>query len=244
MHVLDIGCGWGGLALYLAERANVRVHGISLSREQLEVCKSRAAAKGLSGQVTFDLLDYRDITQEYDRIVSVGMFEHVGLPNYACFFEAIARHLAPGGVALVHAIGRAHGPSNTSSWIRKYIFPGGYAPALSEVAPHIEKSGLWIADLEILRLHYAETLRLWRERFLERIDRLPSGCDERFVRMWDYYLSVSEMSFRHFGFMAFQAQLAKEASSVPITRDYLNRGFEQRPGPRLADAGLLSPQEA
>lgn len=220
-QVLDIGCGWGGLALYLARTAGVRVHGITLSREQLEVCRLRAAAEGLADKVSFELADYRDVTRTYDRIVSVGMFEHVGVPNFPAFFERVSRLLAPDGVALIHAIGRAHGPSTTSAFIRKYIFPGGYAPALSQVLPAIEHSGLFTTDVEILRLHYARTLELWRQRFLANLHRLDEGHDARFARMWEFYLAASEMSFRYFGFMIFQIQLAAGVAALPLTRSYM-----------------------
>lgn len=242
-EVLDIGCGWGGLALYLARTAGVKVHGITLSREQLEVCRLRAAAEGLNDKVSFALVDYRDLTRTYDRVVSVGMFEHVGVPNYPAFFGQVSRLLRPGGVALIHAIGRAHGPSTTSAFIRKYIFPGGYAPALSQVLPAVEQSGLWTTDVEILRLHYARTLELWRQRFLANLHRLEEGHDARFVRMWEFYLAASEMSFRYFGFMIFQIQLAADVSALPLTRGYMDEDerarshVEAAASPRLRGTG-------
>lgn len=222
-RVLDIGCGWGGTALFLAQAEDVEVHGITLSREQLSVCQSRAAALGLQDRVTFSLTDYRDVMGPYDRIVSVGMFEHVGAPQYETFFDTVSKLLTPSGVAVLHSIGRAAGPSSTSAWMRKYIFPGGYAPAVSEIMPIVEHSGLWLTDLEILRMHYAETLKAWRERFLASVAArgLPPGYDERFYRMWDFYLAASEMSFRHCGFMVFQAQLARDPHALPLTRDYM-----------------------
>jgi cyclopropane-fatty-acyl-phospholipid synthase len=219
--VLDIGCGWGGLALTLARTEGVRVLGITLSSEQLEVARRRAVEAGLQDRVTFELRDYREIEGTFDRIVSVGMFEHVGTPHYQVFFTQLSRLLKSDGVALLHSIGRMYGPDVTSSWIRKYIFPGGYIPALSEVIPAIEGAGLWLTDLEILRLHYAKTLRAWRERFVAGADRLDSSYDNRFKRMWEFYLAVSEMSFRHGGMMVFQAQLAREVDVVPTTRDYM-----------------------
>ncbi len=221
LRVLDIGCGWGGLALSLARAENVRVHGITLSQEQLAVARGRAEAEGLSDRVTFDLIDYRQVEGRYDRIVSVGMFEHVGPPQYPTFFETVARLLEPSGVALVHSIGKMHGPAPTNSWIRKYIFPGGYIPAVSEIMRPLERSGLWLTDLEILRLHYAETLRAWRERFMQRQAQLSGLYDDRFRRMWEFYLAGSEMSFRHHGYMVFQAQLSKAIDAVPLTRGYL-----------------------
>ncbi|MBI3506626.1 MAG: class I SAM-dependent methyltransferase [Proteobacteria bacterium] len=238
MRVLDIGCGWGGLALDLARHCDVEVHGITLSREQLEVARRRAAAEGLAGRVRFSLTDYRDVAGEYDRIVSVGMFEHVGTGHYREYFGAIRRLLAPDGVALLHAIGRSDGPGVSNAWIRKYIFPGGYSPALSEVLPTIEKSGLWTTDIEILRLHYAETLRHWRERFLANWHRTDAGYDQRFRRMWEFYLAASEMSFRHDRLMVFQIQLARDVASVPVTRDYMFA--EER---RLAGAGAPEMRE-
>jgi len=229
-RVLDIGCGWGGLALSLAQAEQVEVLGITLSREQLEVARRRAYRAGLAGRVKFELLDYRDVNDRFDRIVSVGMFEHVGVPNYAAFFARIRELLPSSGIAVLHSIGRAFGPSTTSHWIRKYIFPGGYIPALSQVIPHVERSGLWVTDLEILRLHYANTLRLWRERFLDNWDTVAKLYDGRFCRMWEYYLVASEMSFRYAGFMVFQMQLAASVDDVPLTRDYLSEA-ERDVGP-------------
>ena len=228
MRVLDIGCGWGGMALYLAEQHQVRVHGITLSHEQLAVAQARARAKGLQDRVSFELIDYRKLGQTFDRIVSVGMFEHVGAPHFQTYFDAVRERLSPDGVALVHSIGRMRGPSRTSGFIRRHIFPGGYVPALSEVMPMVERSGLWLTDLEVLRLHYAETLRHWRERFMARRDRLPPQYDERFQRMWEFYLASSEMGFRYHGFMVFQLQLSASIGAVPLTRDYLTAGEQMR----------------
>ncbi len=227
-RVLDIGCGWGGLALSLARYADVRVYGITLSREQLAVARQRACEAGLENQVKFDFLDYREVSGKFDRIVSVGMFEHVGKPQYYRFFNTISRLLEDDGVALIHSIGRKDGPDLTNAWIKKYIFPGGYIPALSDVLPAIERSGLWLTDLEILRLHYAQTLRHWRERFLAQRGRLREIYDERFCRMWEFYLAISEMSFRYYGFMVFQAQLTRQIATVPLTRDYLFRSEENQ----------------
>ena len=226
-RVLDIGCGWGGMALTLARTEDVKVLGITLSKEQLAVAQERARAAGLTDRVSFELIDYRQLQGTFDRIVSVGMFEHVGTPQYPTYFEQVRRLLNPNGVALIHSIGKTHGPSPTNSWIRKYIFPGGYIPALSEVMKPIEQSGLWITDLEILRLHYAETLRAWRERFLQRQAQLSNIYDDRFRRMWEFYLAGSEMSFRHYGFMVFQVQLARSIDTVPLLRDYMHDA-EQR----------------
>jgi cyclopropane-fatty-acyl-phospholipid synthase len=220
-RVLDIGCGWGGLALYLAKECNVEVTGLTLSTEQLDGARHRAAAAGLAERVKFELLDYRQVQGIYDRIVSVGMFEHVGVVHYQTFFRKLREVLAPNGVALLHSIGRSDGPGSTNPWIRRYIFPGGYSPALSEVVPVIERTGLYITDVEILRLHYAETLKAWRQRFLANRDRVLQLYDERFCRMWEFYLAASEIAFRYQGHIVFQVQLAKQVDAVPLTRDYI-----------------------
>jgi cyclopropane-fatty-acyl-phospholipid synthase len=219
--VLDIGCGWGGLALYLARECGVSVTGLTLSTEQLKVAQRRATAAGLADRVRFELLDYREAKGRYDRIVSVGMFEHVGVVHYPAFFRKVKELLAEDGVALLHSIGRQDGPGNTNPWIRKYIFPGGYSPAVSEVVPVVERTGLWITDIEILRLHYAETLRAWRARFNANRERIRALYDERFCRMWEFYLAGSEIAFRHQGHINFQMQLAKKVDTVPLTRDYI-----------------------
>ena len=219
--VLDIGCGWGGLALYLATECDVEVSGLTLSAEQHAVAERRAAAAGLSDRVRFHLRDYREERGTYDRIVSVGMFEHVGVNHYGRFFAQLKSMLNRDGVALLHAIGRMDGPGSTNPWLRKYIFPGGYSPALSEVTPAAEKARLWITDIEILRLHYAETLRNWRVRFERNRDRIRSLYDDRFCRMWELYLTGSEIAFRRQGHIVFQMQLAKAVDTVPLTRDYM-----------------------
>jgi cyclopropane-fatty-acyl-phospholipid synthase len=220
-RVLDIGCGWGGLALYLAKECGVSVTGLTLSTEQLRVAERRAAAAGLGDRVRFELRDYREMQGSFDRVVSVGMFEHVGVVHYAEFFAKVKQLLAEDGVALLHSIGRQDGPAQTNPWLRKYIFPGGYSPAMSEVVPVVERSGLWITDIEILRLHYADTLRAWRTRFNANRERIRALYDERFCRMWEFYLAGSEMAFRHQGHMNFQMQLAKKIDAVPLTRDYM-----------------------
>ncbi|HEX3401756.1 MAG TPA: cyclopropane-fatty-acyl-phospholipid synthase family protein [Acetobacteraceae bacterium] len=221
LSVLDIGCGWGGLALTLARDHGATVTGITLSKEQLSEARARAAAEGLTDRVSFELLDYRKLDRRFDRIVSVGMFEHVGVVHYRTFLDTVARSLKPDGVALLHAIGRSDGPGFTNPWIAKYIFPGGYCPALSEVIPPIEKSGLVATDIEVLRLHYAETLRNWRRRFAANRDTIASLYDERFCRMFEFYLCGSEIAFRREGHMVFQVQLAHDQSAVPLTRDYI-----------------------
>ncbi|HWP26425.1 MAG TPA: cyclopropane-fatty-acyl-phospholipid synthase family protein [Xanthobacteraceae bacterium] len=220
-RVLDIGSGWGGLALYLAEFCGARCTGITLSQEQLARSHARAAERGLSNAVKFRLQDYRDIDEKFDRIVSVGMFEHVGVGHYEAFFRKCAKLLAEDGIMVLHSIGRPEGPNVTNPWIAKYIFPGGYIPALSEVVPAIERSGLLIADIEILRLHYAETLKNWRERFLAHREEAERLYDARFVRMWEFYLAAAEMSFREQAMMVMQIQITKRQDVVPLTRDYI-----------------------
>jgi cyclopropane-fatty-acyl-phospholipid synthase len=222
-RVLDIGCGWGGLALYLAEHCGARVTGITLSEQQHARARVRAAEKGLSGQVEFRLQDYRDVPETFDRIVSVGMFEHVGVGFYDAFFRKCRALLDDNGVMLLHSIGRSEGPNVTNPWIAKYIFPGGYIPALSEVLPAVERAGLLVTDIEILRLHYAETLKSWRERFLAQREQVERLYDDRFVRMWEFYLAASEMAFREQAMMVLQMQLTKRQGVVPMTRDYIMR---------------------
>jgi cyclopropane-fatty-acyl-phospholipid synthase len=221
LRVLDIGSGWGGLALTLARDFGARVTGITLSAEQLAESRARASAEGLADRVSFEMMDYRAVNQRFDRIVSVGMFEHVGVGHYRSFFDTVARCLEDGGVALLHAIGRGDGPGSTNPWIAKYIFPGGYCPALSEVLPPIEASRLVVTDIEILRMHYAETLRHWRRRFAANRDAIAALYDERFCRMFELYLSGSEVAFRREDHMVFQIQLAHHQTSVPLTRDYV-----------------------
>jgi len=219
--VLDIGSGWGGLALYLARESRSDVTGITLSSEQLSVANERRAKAGLDDRVHFFLRDYRLEQGRYDRIVSVGMFEHVGTIHYKTFFRKIESLLADDGVALLHSIGRMEPPGTTSPWLRKYIFPGGYSPALSEVLRAIEPTGLWVTDIEILRLHYAETLKAWYERFQANREAIRALYDERFCRMWEFYLLGCEIAFRHWHQMVFQIQLTKRPDAVPLTRDYM-----------------------
>ena len=220
-RVLDIGCGWGGLALHLAGQHGARVNGVTLSQEQHRIAEQRASAAGLAEQVRFRLQDFRHVSGTFDRIVSVGMFEHVGVPHYRDFFATLRERLSDDGVALVHTIGRVDGPGATNPWITKYIFPGGYCPALSEVLAAIERSGLYVTDIEVWRLHYADTLRAWRKRFEANLDRVREIYDERFCRMWRFYLVASELAFRHDNQVVFQIQLAKKQDAVPLTRDYL-----------------------
>lgn len=221
MSVLDIGCGWGGMALTLARDHGVRVQGITLSEEQLKIARARAEAAGVTDRVRFDLPDYRAVEGRFDRIVSVGMFEHVGAPQFRTYFRTVKRLLAPDGIALIHTIGRESPPGTTNPWIVKYIFPGGYIPALSEVMAAIEHESLATADVEVWRLHYAYTLRHWHDRFMARRAEASALYDERFVRMWKFYLVSSEQTFRHWGNVVFQIQLAHDPGTVPITRDYL-----------------------
>jgi len=240
-RVLDIGSGWGGLSLYLAEMAGANVTGVTLSTEQLQVSNARAAEKKLSAK--FFLEDYRDVCGPFERIVSVGMFEHVGVDFYETYFRRCAELLTDDGVMMLHSIGRSEGPDVTNPWITKYIFPGGYIPALSEVLRAIERAGLLVCDIEILRLHYAETLKAWRERFMARREEAVQLYDERFARMWEFYLAVSEMGFRKQNMMNFQIQLARRQGVVPMTRDYVGREeanleeVERGKRPRLQMAG-------
>jgi cyclopropane-fatty-acyl-phospholipid synthase len=221
--VLDIGCGWGGLALYLAEIAGARVTGITLSQEQYARAQQRAIERGRSQDAMFRIEDYRDVAGPFDRIVSVGMFEHVGVGHYDTFFRKCAKILGQDGVFLLHTIGRSGSPSVTNAWIAKYIFPGGYIPALSEVLPAIQRARLVVTDVEILQLHYAETLKAWRERFLAHREEVERLYDARFVRMWEFYLASSEMAFRESDMVVFQIQMAKRKGVVPQTRDYIGR---------------------
>ncbi len=221
-NVLDIGSGWGGMALYLAQVAGAgAVKGITLSKEQLEASRRRAAGAGLLDRVRFELEDYRSTTGSFDRIVSVGMFEHVGPPSYDEYFLACRNLLKKDGVMLLHTIGRSGAPYPTNPWIAKYIFPGGHLPVLSEMMPAIERAGLIVTDIEILRLHYAYTLQAWRERFLAHRDEVLRLYDERFCRMWECYLAMSESAFRWQDAVVFQVQFARRNDVVPLTRDYI-----------------------
>jgi cyclopropane-fatty-acyl-phospholipid synthase len=236
--VLDIGCGWGGLALYLAETAGARVTGITLSQEQYARAQQRALERGRTQEAMFRLEDYRDVAGPFDRIVSVGMFEHVGVVHYDTFFRKCANILDPDGVFLLHTIGRSGSPSVTNPWIAKYIFPGGYIPALSEVLPAIQRARLVVTDVEILQLHYAETLKAWRERFLAHREEVERLYDARFVRMWEFYLASSEMAFRESDMVVVQIQMAKRKGVVPQTRDYIGREETRL---RALEAGYAAP---
>ena len=220
-RVLDIGSGWGGLGLHLAQTADVSVCGLTLSTEQHGYATRSAAAAGLGDRVQFHLRDYRHQTGQYDRIVSVGMFEHVGIGHYPEYFQKVADLLTNDGVALIHTIGTARGPTTASPWLNKYIFPGAYAPALSEILPAIERAGLYVADIEVLRLHYAFTLRAWRDRFMANLPQVADLYDARFCRMWEYYLAYCEAGFRHSGLVVFQLQLSRKIDAVPLTRGYI-----------------------
>jgi cyclopropane-fatty-acyl-phospholipid synthase len=221
MRVLDIGSGFGGLALHLARVWDVEVVGLTLSEEQWRVSQDRARAAGLGDKVSFKLLDYREESGRYDRIVSIGMFEHVGQSRYDEFFGKIRELMTDEGVCLLHSIGRMAPPGSTSPWMVKYIFPGGYVPSLSEAFAAIERAGLWATDVEILRLHYAETLRQWHQRFQDNRDKVRSLYDERFCRMWEFYLQLCEIAYRRLNWMVFQTQIAKCVGAVPLTRSYL-----------------------
>ena len=223
-RVLDIGSGWGGMACYLAEASGARVLGVTLSEEQRAAAVRQCEERALSDRVTFRLQDFRDVPERFDRIVSVGMFEHVGVGYYDEYFRKASALLNDDGVMLLHAIGRMDGPTATNPWIDKYIFPGGYIPALSEVLEAIERSSLIVTDVEILRLHYAMTLRAWRERFETRRQDAATLYDERFCRMWEFYLASCECAFRHTGLMVFQIQLSKSLAAVPLTRGYIANG--------------------
>jgi len=223
-RVLDIGSGWGGLGLYLAKLTDCSVTGVTLSQEQFKVSQERAQREGLTRAVDFQFKDYRKVTGRFDRIVSVGMFEHVGVNHYGTFFRKVRDLLTDDGVAVIHTIGRSEPPAATNAFIAKYIFPGGYIPALSEVVGAIERSGLLITDLEVLRFHYAETLRAWRERFIANWDKAAAILDETFCRMWEFYLAGSETAFRYQNMVVFQLQLAKRIETLPLTRDYMHDG--------------------
>ncbi|SIT74919.1 cyclopropane-fatty-acyl-phospholipid synthase [Pontibaca methylaminivorans] len=221
LRVLDIGCGWGGMACYLAENFEAEVTGITLSQEQYEYCLKRAENSPARVRIDFRMLDYRELAEPYDRIVSVGMFEHVGKRSYPEFFAQIRNLLTEDGIALIHAIGFSDTPSPMNPFMRKYIFPGADVASLSEVFSVVEPSGLLVTDLEILRLHYAETLLRWRQRFTAQREKAVQLYDEKFYRMWEFYLAMCEVGFRRQALIVFQIQLAKQIDRLPITRDYM-----------------------
>ncbi len=219
--VLDIGSGWGDMALYLASLADVDVTGVTLSKEQHALANEKAKTAGLSHRVRFELRDYRDVSQRFDRIVSVGMFEHVGVQHYGEFFAKVNAMLNDDGVMLLHSIGHMSPPGTASPWLRKYIFPGAYSPALSEVFPVVEQASLWVTDLEFLRVHYAKTLKHWCDRFENNRPQIAKMYDERFCRMFEFYLISCEMMFRTGSQLVFHMQLARQRDAVPIVRDYI-----------------------
>ncbi|MGD9739023.1 MAG: class I SAM-dependent methyltransferase, partial [Bauldia sp.] len=248
MKVLDIGSGWGGMALHLAKNYGVSVTGVTLSVDQYQTSIRRAQEAGLSDRVTFKLQDYRHEPATYDRIVSVGMFEHVGPRNFAEYFRHIDRLLKPDGVALIHTIGRMGPPAPNNAWMNKYIFPGSYIPSLSQLAPVIEEQKLWMTDFEMLRIHYAKTLAAWDERFQAQRAEIAGLFDERFCRMWEFYLQLCETAFRHRTLTVFQMQIAKEIGTVPITRDYMYAAAEtaaaERPVAAIEPVGAKPKQRA
>src|SRR5688500_12308803 len=223
MRVLDIGCGWGGLALHLHRLADVDVLGVTLSREQLEVARQRAADAGVADRVKFELVDYRDVTGRFDRVASVGMFEHVGQPFYRAYFRKVREVLAEDGVALIHTMARLGGPGRTDRFMQKYIFPGGYLPALSEIVAASEQEKLIMADCETWRLHYVHTIRHWYERYTANRDRIVAMYDERFYRLWQFYLAASLTLFRDAAMGVYQLQYVRGREATPITRDYMFR---------------------
>jgi cyclopropane-fatty-acyl-phospholipid synthase len=221
MRVLDIGCGWGGMARHIHKVSGAEVLGVTLSEEQLRYARAKASELGIDGKVRYELMDYRDVQGPFDRIVSVGMFEHVGRPNYGTYFDTVARLLTEDGIALIHTIGRAGGPGATDPWTAKYIFPGGYTPAYSELAKHIERAWLWPTDIEVWRMHYAWTLEHWLKRCRARRAEIIALYDERFFRMWEFYLAGAIMAFRHDDHLVWQIQLSRKRAEVPVTRDYM-----------------------
>ena len=228
-QVLDIGCGWGGLARYLHKVSGAQVTGITLSEEQLKYARAEAVRQGLTG-ADYQLIDYRQMSGQFDRIVSVGMFEHIGLPHYQQFFDTVERLLATDGVALLHTIARADGPGATDPWTAKYIFPGGYSPALSQIVPAVERAWLWITDIEVLRLHYAHTLKAWYDRCAAQEDAITALYDARFYRMWMFYLAAAWCAFANDGHMNVQVQMTKRRDALPLSRDYMRDVEKGLPG--------------
>ena len=220
-RVLDIGSGWGSLAIDIAKKTNASVTGITLSKNQFDYSNKKVKEMNLGNQVDFKLIDYRQLNEKFDRIVSVGMFEHVGRKFYKTYFNQVSKLLKDDGISLIHTIGSVNSPRDPQPWITKYIFPGGYTPSLSEIAGPIEKSGLIISDMEVLRMHYSHTLRHWKERFLSKKQEVLEMFDEKFMRMWEFYLASCEMVFKWGDQVVFQLQLTKNFTSVPNTRDYI-----------------------
>jgi cyclopropane-fatty-acyl-phospholipid synthase len=221
MKVLDIGCGWGGFALYLHRNYGVDVLGIALAPDQIQFCRERAAELGVSDRVKFELMDYRDVEGPFDRISSVGLIEHLGTPHYPGFFEKMRELLAPDGVMISHCCGRAGRPGVTDKWTRKYIFPGGYIPALSELVSEAERHRLIVTDVEAMRYHYAHTLEEWYRRTCRAQAEITALYDARFFRMWQFYLAGSEAAFRYGGMVNYQLQYVKRRDAIPMTRDYM-----------------------
>ena len=219
--VLDIGCGWGSLAIDIAKSAQCEVTGITLSKNQLSYCKKKAKELNLENQVNFKLMDYRELNEKFDRVVSVGMFEHVGRKFYKKFFKQVEKLLSKDGIALIHTIGSVNPPRNPHPWITKYIFPGGYTPSLSEVTGPIEKAGLIVSDIEVLKMHYSYTLSHWKERCIKNREKIIEMFDERFFRMWEFYLAGCEVAFKWGDQVVYQFQLTKNYTSTPVTRDYI-----------------------
>jgi cyclopropane-fatty-acyl-phospholipid synthase len=225
--VLDIGCGWGGMARFIHKVSGAEVLGVTLSEEQLKYARRVAGEQGIADKVKFELIDYRSLTGSFDRIVSVGMFEHVGLPHFGEYFTTVERLLTPDGVALIHSIARADGPGATDPWTAKYIFPGGYSPALSQIVPAIEKAWMWITDIEVLRLHYAHTIRAWYDRCEAKQAEIEALYDARFYRMWMFYLAAAMSAFNNDGHMNVQIQLTKRRDTLPLRRDYIGETEKQ-----------------
>jgi len=240
-RVLDVGCGWGGMSMYLAEHYGAKVIGVTLSQEQAKVAQARARERGLDGRVDIRLEDYRNITGQFDAVVSIGMFEHVGRPQYRTYFNRVRELLTADGTALIHSIGRSTPPGGTNPWIRRYIFPGGYIPAASEFTGAIERSSLILTDLEVLRVHYARTLNHWSQRFAASRAAIAARLGERFCRMWEFYLQSSEMSFLWGDLVVFQAQISKSLERLPLTRDYLYPDAAPLPRPRRRSAKAATP---
>jgi cyclopropane-fatty-acyl-phospholipid synthase len=241
MKVLDIGCGWGGLALYLHKHYDVDVLGVALAPDQIEFCNERAKTEGVADRVKFELMDYRDVQGQFDRITSVGLLEHVGTPQYPAFYEHTFKLLKPDGVMFSHCCGRAHGPGVTDAWTRKYIFPGGYIPALSELVTESEKAGWQVMDVEAMRFHYSHTLEEWYRRTQLHREEITTLYDERFYRMWEFYLAGAEQAFRHGGMVNWQLQYVKRRDAIPMTREYIHEESARLRAADIAPEWHLAP---